>query len=144
MAIRPGVKQNTSDSSFTYTALLYGNGPGGITKIRNRNLTNEETGKENYIQESAVFMRSETHGGEDVPIYASGPMGHLFEGTVEQSYIPHAMAYAACIGPIYNNSDRCLKERKVRVSSKATTVFEFKNKILFTIKIVILVVNRFF
>ena len=117
MAIRPGVKQNTSDSSFTYTALLYGNGPGGITKIRNRNLTNEETGKENYIQESAVFMRSETHGGEDVPIYASGPMGHLFEGTVEQSYIPHAMAYAACIGPIYGHGSSCIKERGIQSSA---------------------------
>ncbi|CAF1033404.1 unnamed protein product, partial [Brachionus calyciflorus] len=38
-------------------------------------------------------------GGEDVSIYAKGPMSHLFEGTVEQSYIAHAMAYSACIGP---------------------------------------------
>ncbi len=65
-------------------------------------------------------MRSETHGGEDVAIYARGPMGHLFEGTVEQSYIPHAMAYAACIGPIYGNNEGCLKERGANVSSSSS------------------------
>ncbi len=34
----------------------------------------------NYRQESAVYMQSETHGGEDVPIYARGPMAYLFDG----------------------------------------------------------------
>lgn len=52
----------------------------------------------NYIQQSAVPRRWETHGGEDVPIYAHGVMSHLFRGVVEQTYIPHALAYAACIG----------------------------------------------
>ena len=36
------------------------------------------------------------HGGEDVAIYANGPMSFLFTKTVEQNFIPHAMAYAAC------------------------------------------------
>lgn len=40
----------------------------------------------------------ETHGGEDVTIYASGPMAHLFTGTHEQTFIAHGMAYAACVG----------------------------------------------
>jgi len=43
-------------------------------------------------------MSSETHGGEDVPIYARGPMSHLFHGVQEQSYIAHVMAYASCVG----------------------------------------------
>lgn len=34
----------------------------------------------NYIQESAVHLGSETHGGEDVAIFASGPMSYLFDG----------------------------------------------------------------
>ena len=58
-------------------------------------------------------MKSETHGGEDVPIYANGPMSFLFTGTVEQNYIPHAMAYAACIGLNYND-DNCARERGSR------------------------------
>lgn len=31
----------------------------------------------------------------DVPIYASGPMSYLFDGTVEESFIAHVMAYSA-------------------------------------------------
>lgn len=53
----------------------------------------------NYQAQSAVPLRQETHGGEDVAVFARGPMAHLLHGVHEQNYIPHAMAYAACIGP---------------------------------------------
>lgn len=43
-------------------------------------------------------LKSETHGGEDVQIFASGPMAHMFTGVHEQTFIAHGMAYAACIG----------------------------------------------
>ena len=43
-------------------------------------------------------MKSETHGGEDVGIYAIGPMAHLFHGIHEQNYIAHVMGYASCVG----------------------------------------------
>jgi alkaline phosphatase len=74
------------------------------------------------MQESAVYLDKETHGAEDVAIYAHGPMSHLFEGTVEQSFIPHAMAYSACIGPLYEN-DRCRRQRGfgVHVASAGST-----------------------
>ena len=39
--------------------------------------------------------QSETHGGEDVPILATGPWAHLFVGVHEQSYFSHAIEYAA-------------------------------------------------
>ena len=39
--------------------------------------------------------RSETHGGEDVPILATGPWAHLFTGVHEQSYFYHAITHAA-------------------------------------------------
>lgn len=42
---------------------------------------------------------SETHGGDDVAIYAIGPQAHLFQGVYEQHYIAHVIGYAACIGP---------------------------------------------
>ena len=72
-------------------------------------------------------MKSETHGGEDVPIYADGPMSFLFSGTVEQSYIPHAMAYAACIGYNYNDKN-CVRERGPEVqfsSANQIKIFPF-------------------
>lgn len=51
-----------------------------------------------FVMPAGVPLASETHGGEDVPIYARGPMSHLFHATHEQSYIAHAMAYASCVG----------------------------------------------
>lgn len=33
-----------------------------------------------------------------MPIYAKGPYAHMFSGTHQQNYIPHAMGYAACMG----------------------------------------------
>lgn len=57
----------------------------------------------NYNEWSSYFpffvpMDSATHAGDDVAVYASGPFAHLFEGTMEQSYLPYLMAYSACIG----------------------------------------------
>ena len=51
-----------------------------------------------YVQTSAVPLSDETHGGEDVPIYARGPMSHLIHGVQEQNYVAHVMAYASCVG----------------------------------------------
>ena len=44
-------------------------------------------------------MTSETHGGDDVAIFAIGPQAHMFQGVYEQHYIAHVIAYAAGIGP---------------------------------------------
>lgn len=57
-----------------------------------------------YVQQSAVPLDSETHGGEDVALFARGPMAHLFQGVFEQNYIAHAMAFAACVG---TNQEHC-------------------------------------
>jgi hypothetical protein len=46
-----------------------------------------------------VPRRWDTHGGEDVPVYAYGLKSHLFKGVIEQTYIPYAISYASCIGP---------------------------------------------
>jgi len=46
-----------------------------------------------------VPLDSESHAGDDVGIYATGPWNHIFSGTVEQTAIPINMAYAAKIGP---------------------------------------------
>ena len=52
-----------------------------------------------FRQPATVPLSSETHGGDDVAIFAIGPQAHLFQGVYEQHYIAHVMAYAACIGP---------------------------------------------
>lgn len=58
----------------------------------------------NYRQQAAVPLDSETHSIEDVAIFAKGPMSHLFHGVQEQTYIAHVLAYAACIEP-YDDCD---------------------------------------
>ncbi|XP_054711104.1 alkaline phosphatase, tissue-nonspecific isozyme-like [Uloborus diversus] len=107
-----GLDDKTSDvDSMPYTTLLYANGPGYNHNFPTgrENLTGMNTEDKNYVQQSAVPRRWDTHGGEDVPVYARGPMAHLFRGVLEQTYIPHAMAYAACIGP---QRDDCERRRR--------------------------------
>ncbi|OCT57623.1 hypothetical protein XELAEV_18003267mg [Xenopus laevis] len=83
-----------------YTSLLYGNGPGyPLPDAERANITGVDTGSDSYLQQAAVPVVSETHGGEDVAIMAKGPQAHLFHGFHEQSYIAHVMAYAACLEP---------------------------------------------
>lgn len=61
----------------------------------------------NYQAQSAVPLSLETHGGEDVAVFAKGPLAHLLHGVHEQNYIPHVMAYAACIG---QNKEHCMAD----------------------------------
>ncbi len=79
-----------------YTTLGYANGPGAVFKkgvdLKTRPIGGEEEVKDvNYLQPSLVPLGSETHGGQDVTIYASGPGAYLFSGVVEQNYIFHVM-----------------------------------------------------
>jgi alkaline phosphatase len=48
-----------------------------------------------FFQEALVPLESETHSGEDVAIYASGPGAHLISGSNEQTIIFHVMNHAA-------------------------------------------------
>ena len=58
-------------------------------------LTQDEATDPDYLQQALVPRSSETHSGEDVAVYASGPFAHLFDGTVEQNFIFHVMHHAA-------------------------------------------------
>uniref|UniRef100_A0A8C5G465 Alkaline phosphatase n=1 Tax=Gouania willdenowi TaxID=441366 RepID=A0A8C5G465_GOUWI len=89
-----------------FTSILYGNGPGYklVTGAR-ENVSTIDYQDNNYQAQAAVPLSMETHGGEDVAVFAKGPLAHLLHGVHEQNYIPHVMAYAACIG---QNRDHCL------------------------------------
>ncbi|XP_038820186.1 alkaline phosphatase-like [Salvelinus namaycush] len=89
-----------------FTAILYGNGPGfKVVNGLRENISTLDYEENNYKAQSAVPLSMETHGGEDVAVFAKGPMAHLLHGVHEQNYIPHVMAYAACIG---QNRDHCM------------------------------------
>ncbi|KAJ8393168.1 hypothetical protein AAFF_G00068510 [Aldrovandia affinis] len=95
-----GLSRVIAEDGKPFTNALYGNGPGYRLENGSRADVNVTiAGGNEYMQNSAVPLPAETHGSEDVAIFAKGPMSHLFHGVQEQSYIAHAMAYAACIEP---------------------------------------------
>lgn len=88
-----------------YATLSYANGPGYENNIlkadlgqKRKNLKNINMKHKDYKFPTTVPLESETHGGDDVAVFASGPFAHLFTGVYEQNFIPHAMAYASCLG----------------------------------------------
>merc|ERR1711892_355952 len=62
-----------------------------------KDIENENFMSNNFVQMSTFYLKSETHGGEDVSAYAIGPQAHLINGVHEQSYLAHLVAYAACL-----------------------------------------------
>ncbi|XP_046445686.1 alkaline phosphatase-like [Daphnia pulex] len=85
-----------------YTTLSYANGPGYANSFsggERLDLTDVDTISDSFLQPAMVPLATESHGGDDVAIFALGPQAHLFQGVYEQHYIAHVMSYAACIGP---------------------------------------------
>ncbi|XP_061188266.1 alkaline phosphatase-like [Saccostrea echinata] len=103
MSSRPGYISLARDHN-PYTTLLYGNGPGAHS--HRPDLRHVDTTSKHYVYQSAIPLSTETHGGEDVAIFARGPMAHLLLGVREQNYIPHVMAYASCVGD-YHATSQC-------------------------------------
>ncbi|HEY5849334.1 MAG TPA: alkaline phosphatase [Lysobacter sp.] len=99
-----------------YTTLSYSNGPGyvgasaqqpegpkkfqhtvsgvQIPKHGRPDLRNVDTQDPDYLQEALVPMSSESHGGDDVGIWARGPGSDAVRGSVEQNAIFHFMLQA--------------------------------------------------
>ncbi|GAB3388999.1 alkaline phosphatase [Lysobacter fragariae] len=99
-----------------YTTLNYSNGPGyvgasaqqpeGPKKFRHElngaeaakngrpDLTHVDTQDPDYMQESISPLSYETHGGDDVGIWARGPGSDAVRGSVEQNTIFHFMLQA--------------------------------------------------
>jgi len=72
-----------------YTTLGYGNGPGAVQGERGM----PETGP-NATQQSLIPLGSETHGGEDVALFGTGPGAFRVHGVIEQNLIYDIMRAA--------------------------------------------------
>lgn len=99
-----------------YTTLSYSNGPGyvgasaqqgegpkkflhsvsgvQIPKRGRPDLRNVDTQDPDYLQEALMPMSAESHGGDDVGIWARGPGSEAVRGSVEQNAIFHFMLQA--------------------------------------------------
>lgn len=114
--IEPGKDHPAKDLlGLPYTTLGYANGPGyhgesnlqpaGPKKLEREpthvkpaagraDLSLVDTQAPDYLQESAVPLSAETHGGEDVAVFAVGPGSQWVRGVIEQHVIFHVMREA--------------------------------------------------
>lgn len=90
------------DDKKPYMTLSYANGPSyekfyDVANKERLDPTTLITGDVHDQFPATAPLDSETHGGDDVAVFASGPWAHLFTGVYEQNTIPHLMAYASCL-----------------------------------------------
>lgn len=102
-------------TGLVFTTLTYANGPGNTgasneqpegpkkylhspssyePRVGRADLRLVDTEDPDYLQESLVPLKDESHGGEDVGIWARGPGSEAVRGTVEQNTIYHFIVQA--------------------------------------------------
>ncbi len=102
-------------NGLPFTTLGYANGPGntGASDLQpagpktfphhpkkmappssRPDLATVDTEAPDYLQEALVPLKSESHGGEDVGIWARGPGSEAVRGTLEQNVIYHMIVQA--------------------------------------------------
>ncbi len=86
-----GANPTLADDGMPYTTLGYINGP---NPGRDTDLSDVDTTHESFLSQTLVPLGSETHAGEDVPVYAAGPGSDLVRGVIEQNVIFHIMMEA--------------------------------------------------
>ncbi|CAF1108972.1 unnamed protein product [Rotaria sordida] len=110
---------NVSDiDKLPVNIIAYGNGPNFPSPRNATYLSSLDTNSSDYLSPAAQPLKDESHGGEDVAVYAHGPWSHLFVGTMEQHTIAHKMAYAACWGS-YTNRNGC--QSMIKPTTTTTT-----------------------
>ncbi|MTV36484.1 alkaline phosphatase [Duganella radicis] len=86
--INRGYKDNQPSKDAdgnTYTTLVFGNGP-NRPNVR-ANLDSATVLADNYLQETGVRLASETHGGGDVKLFATGAGAKTFKGTLDNTKV---------------------------------------------------------
>jgi alkaline phosphatase len=120
--VRGGIGEDDADGAYArdllglpYTTLNYANGPGytGASDVQpagtkrhphdahgfkpaggRPDLSRADTSDPDYMQEAIVPLAQESHGGEDVGIWARGPGSQAVRGSIEQNAIFHIMLQA--------------------------------------------------
>jgi len=127
-----------------YETLTYANGPGywthrandtdGKTWIRVETLDENERRSSAYRHQAMFGLPDETHGGEDVPVYAHGPGSQLVRGVFEQSYVAYIVSYVGCMGPARvfnleckNGTQKSLKNNAKNVHAKSSAMSTIAN-----------------
>lgn len=77
----------------TFTTLVFGNGP-NRPAVR-ADVDSATALGDDYHQETGVHKNSESHGGGDVKLFATGAGSNAFKGTIENTQVFHLMKAAA-------------------------------------------------
>ncbi|XP_055682601.1 membrane-bound alkaline phosphatase-like [Lutzomyia longipalpis] len=106
-----GIAQNSNIDRMPFSVLSYANGAGYKNTYnelgdQRLDITGFDSSDPEFQYFATVPLNVESHGGDDVGVYASGPWAHLFVGQYEQNILPYAMAYAAQIGA-YGDDIQC-------------------------------------
>jgi len=91
LGLTRGVNPQTGEPRAEYTTLGYHNGP-NIREATSAGLTDNIVQSPDYHQQTAVHLSSETHGGDDVALFAYGPGAARFKGVMEQDEIGQILA----------------------------------------------------
>lgn len=133
-----------------YETITYANGPGFrlhrvndstsdpsdyATWIPVRNMDRDDV---TYRHLSAFPLEDETHGGEDVAVFAAGPGSGLVRGTFEQNVIAYVMSYAGCMGPAQKLNEGCQGRSGAAGGAMATAAGSVVPKLLISIGFVVL------
>ena len=76
----------------TFTTLVFGNGPN--RKGERDDIDSAAAQEADYHQETGVRLPTETHGGGDVKLFATGAGSGVFKGTMENTKVFHLMKAA--------------------------------------------------
>ncbi|XP_037082267.1 alkaline phosphatase-like [Pollicipes pollicipes] len=102
-----GMQKGGPPPKLPYPIMQYANGPGGsedwyefeAKRARLADMSPEAEWRDpHYKQVAGIYLPKETHGGEDVGIFARGPGAHLLRGSLEENVIHHVINYALCQG----------------------------------------------
>ncbi|KAI8045725.1 alkaline phosphatase 4 [Drosophila gunungcola] len=136
------------DDPMVYETISYANGPGYWDHLANdsmpqnssnfwmplKQFTEEERTAPTYRHLATVPRKDETHGGEDVAVFAYGPGSSLIRGVFEQNYLAYVMSYAGCLGPAKDFDDSCenhkVEDKPHHAKSSATSMAATLNSIL--------------
>ncbi len=95
----PESEPKKAADGIPYASISYANGPGHVKGERKTPETGVGAMQQALVPITGVdrdgtVWPSETHGGEDVALYAQGPWAHLVGGVLEQNAIYHIMRHA--------------------------------------------------
>lgn len=109
-----------------YQLLTYASGLG----FEYYNETTARSDQRNSFHKATIPSTWANHAGDDVPLYAVGSLANiLFSGSMDQTFIPHAIAFAMCL---FDYQDRCPpQEHQVEITrtKKPSTIHLLKQKL---------------